>query len=210
MALWATLCSELDHLRTLRNGMHAMMVAIGVECLTKTQAMSPHKPAQHKSNHGSLVVTNWLLPEELPISATPYMLPETNAMLSWIRTLHDEEYPVQRWSWWQLYLDAVLTIPSFGPWYHVNAKQWRSGACQPSENFQRKARWFSKYLTKLYKSCNVQLPLMHALPRGTSIAFWTATIPVRVSVSKTSQLDQWFGEHFPCASKTSDLRRINM
>ena len=208
MQQWEQLCCDLDHQRSLRNSMHNMMISIGVECLTKTQALSAQKPAISRNKQRHLPMTPWALPEELPAEAMPYILSETQAMLHWIRTLQTGEHPVQRWSWWQIFLDAWLTLPNFGPWYHVTAKQWRSGVTQPSETFQRKARWFSKYLTKLYKACNVSLPLLHALPNGTAIAFWTATLPVTVAASRTAELDEWFGKFFPCASKTADLRKI--
>ena len=104
-------------------------------------------------------------------------------------------------------MDAWIHIPCFGPWYHVSHKQWKSGASQPPETFQRKARWFSKYLTKIYKSCKVELPVKHAMPSGASIAFWTTTLPVRVPESRTAMLDDWFGKLFPCASKTADFKK---
>ena len=151
-----------------------------------------------------------MLPVELPLSSRPYIIPETTALLGWMRDLHCGEVPVQRWSWWQLFLDAWLTIPTFGPWYNVNQKQWMGGSNQPSETFQRKARWFAQYITKLCKSCQVELPLMHTMPHGSIVAFWTKTLPVQVPTRRTEALDEWLGRYFPCATKTADFRQITL
>lgn len=210
MECWKELTQQLDHRRSLRDGMHAMLVAIGVECLMNAQKkIQPKQPAA-KQMLRPLDMTAWNLPLELPPAAKPYVVPETAAILQWIDGLHDSTKPVQRWSWWQLYLDAWLNVPNMGPWYHVNSKQWKGGRSQPPESFQRKARWFSQYLTKLSKACQVSLPLQHASPNGTAIAFWTTTLPIRAELSRTEALDSWFGRHMPCASRTSDLRKINM
>ena len=152
----------------------------------------------------------WQFPEQLPVAAQPYVLPETQPMLEWIRFLHMPDNPVQIWSWWQLFLDAWLHIPMFGPWYHANQHKWKAGSLQPSETFQRKARWFSQYVTKLAKACHLELPLQHRLPSGSTIAFWTKTLTVRAPPQRTHKLDQWFGHYFACASKTADLKQIHM
>ena len=186
-----------------------MLVAIGVECMSRTQALKSAQPKLERPPP-TLQMSSWVLPKDLPFEAGQYLLPETPSMLQWIHDLHSAEHPVQRWSWWQLYLDAWLQLPNFGPWYHVASKKWRPGASQPPETFQRKARWFSKYVTKLYKTCRVTLPLQHATPSGSAIAFWTTTLPVCVPISRTTILDEWFGLHFPCASKTADLKRIHL
>ena len=92
----------------------------------------------------------------------------------------------------------------------LTASNGKGDAASPLRVSQRKARWFSQYLTKLSKACQVSLPLQHASPNGTAIAFWTTTLPIRAELSRTEALDSWFGRHMPCASRTSDLRKINM
>eukprot|EP00435_Cladocopium_sp_Y103_P023516 s1323_g5.t1 len=210
MECWTKLCGDLDAMRKLRDGMHKMLLAIGVECLTNPAKQSQPKSTNHKTKVVQLTMKEWMLPEDLPPAAHQYILPETEAMLSWIRELHDTTRPVQRWSWWQLFLDAWLNIPSFGPWYHTKQKQWKGGASQPPESFQRRARWFSQYITKISKACQLDLPLEYALPNGSAIAFWTRTLPIRALPSRTEALDEWFGQHLPCISKTADLKQINM
>ena len=186
-----------------------MLVNIGLECVRKTAKNSiPKQPCKHALQ--PLIMTSWQFPSDLPPAAKPYILSETSAIVTWVHDLHDERFPVQRWSWWQLFLDAWLTIPNLGPWYHVQQKQWKAGTTQPPEPFLRKARWFSKYMNKLSVACDIKLPLEHASPQGTVIAFWTATLPVRVSMQRTETLDTWLGQYLPCASKTSDLRKIHM
>eukprot|EP00435_Cladocopium_sp_Y103_P042393 s1318_g11.t1 len=210
MSLWGQLCTQLDTLRQLRDNMHKMILNIGMTCLTKMPPPVSNKPAPAQFQPKALQMTQWKMPMPLPPEAHHYMLPETPAILRWIESLHDTSQPVQRWSWWQLYLDAWLSIPKFGPWYHVNQKQWKPGAMQPPEPFLKKARWFSKYMHKISKVCNVQLPLQLASPSGSVIAFWTATLPVQVSPERTKAVDAWLGNHLPCASRTADLRKINL
>ena len=210
MTHWEVLCAQLRELRKLRDSMHRMMLNIGLHCINKMQAsQAPTQPAC-QVNQKPLLMTEWKLPESLPLAAQPYIIDETQALSEWIKSLHNDTLPVQRWSWWQLFVDALLHVPRFGPWYNVGRKQWMTGALQPPEPFLKKARSFSKYLHKLSKACNVQLPLMHATPSGTAIAFWTATLPVQVSPERTEQLDQWFGTHLPCAGKTADLRKVSL
>eukprot|EP00435_Cladocopium_sp_Y103_P076084 s49_g76.t1 len=202
MEVWHHLCQSLDRMRSLRDGMHIMMLNIGLTCLTSINNQSTHKPPPAKSCPKALTMTQWKFPQSLPPEAKHYMISETPALLRWIDSLHDDSMPVQRWSWWQLFLAAWLEIPQFGPWYHVNSKQWKPGTSQPPESFLRKARWFSKYLHKLSKVCKVELPLQHAMPCGSVIAFWTATLPVQVHPSRTDNLDHWLGKHLPCLKET--------
>ena len=210
MRCWVQLCHEMDARRDLRNAMHKLLLSIGLECLVKIQKQSPQHPPAAKQRSDPIDMSQWMLPAVLPLEAKPYMIKETPAVIQWITNLHDPHAPVQRWSWWQLFLDAWLNIPEFGPWHHVSQKCWKSGATQPPETFQRKARWFSKYLAKLFKACTIDLPMRHAMPCGSAIAFWTSTLTVRAPVKRTEILDIWFSQFFPCAVKTADLRTINM
>lgn len=210
MNCWDSLCSNLSSLRTLRDGMHRMLIRIGIECLTSQhKQVQPQQPAS-KPTQAAPIMQQWSLPQELPIASKPYIIPKTSALIQWISDLHDSTFPVQRWSWWQLFLDAWMQIPMMGPWYHVNQKQWKGGSTQPHETFQRKARWFAQYVTKLSKSCDVPLPLQHMMPSGSIITFWTKTLTVRVPSHRTDALDSWFGRHITCATKTADFKRINL
>eukprot|EP00435_Cladocopium_sp_Y103_P002771 s4965_g1.t1 len=208
MTTWAKLCAQLDDMRNLRDAMHRMLLEIGFMCMAKTPNTSIATPTV-KIPITSLPMTSCTLPLQLPPEAHLYVLPETPAILRWIQALHDHTQPVQRWSWWQLYLDAWLHIPHAGPWYHNGQKQWKPGKIQPPEPFLRRTKWFSRYLHKLSRVCQVELPLQLAMPNGTSIAFWTATLPVQVAPERTAALDEWFGRFLPCAGKTSDLRKAS-
>eukprot|EP00435_Cladocopium_sp_Y103_P027778 s1703_g6.t2 len=129
MTLWSTLCSKLDAMRTLRDHMHCMMLAIGVFCLTHSKPSTDHPPPPVLFQPKALPMHSWKMPSQLPLEAQPYMLPETPALLGWIESLHEESHPVQRWSWWQLYLDAWLRIPQFGPWFLLNGRSsWMTGS----------------------------------------------------------------------------------
>eukprot|EP00435_Cladocopium_sp_Y103_P013223 s3565_g3.t1 len=207
MLSWTVLCTQLDHMRTLRDAMHRMLIDIGLMCMAKPTPATQSTSPSPKPPPASLPMTSWKLPQQLPPEAHQYVLPETPAILRWVHSLHDDAKPVQRWSWWQLYLDAWQQIPHFGPWYHNGRKQWKPGRIQPSETFLRRAKWFSRYLHKLCKVCQVDLPLQLAMPNGTTIAFWTATLPVQVANERTAAMDEWFGSFLPCAGKTSDLRK---
>ena len=210
MAQWQALCEQLDQRRDLKKRFHQMLLDIGLTCISKAQPRSLPKPQPSKASLQPLPMTQWRFPTEMPAEAQPYVLPETEALTKWIASLHNDALPVQRWSWWQLYLDAYLNIPQFGPWYHVNHKQWKAGSSQPPDPFLRRARSFSKYMHKLSEACHVTLPLQHATPSGSIIAFWTATLPVQVPSERTTKLDEWFGNFLPCASKTTDLRKVNL
>lgn len=210
MQQWSNLCNHLDRLRDLRSRFHQMILEIGISCISKAKPSDLPKPQPSKASLQPLPMTDWRFPTDMPIEAQPYILPETPALVDWIASLHDDTKPVQRWSWWQLYLDAVLHIPQFGPWYHVSQKQWKAGSLQPPDPFLKKARSFSKYMHKLSRACKVRLPLLHATPSGSFIAFWTATIPVQVATERTFQIDETLGRFLPCASKTTDLRQVTL
>eukprot|EP00435_Cladocopium_sp_Y103_P071758 s627_g38.t1 len=106
MKCWTLLCSELDYMRELRQGFHKPLVEVGLECLTKSTKPHPIKPAESAKPASPLPMTEWVLPDDLPMTAQQYVIPETSALLAWIHELHDSTKPVQRWSWWQLFLDA--------------------------------------------------------------------------------------------------------
>ena len=173
MESWHHLCSQLGHLRCLRDGLHTMLLNIGVECLLKRPETSAKQATSGKLHETQLVMmTKWEFPEELPPEAAPYAIPELEDIRTWISILHDTGQPVQRWSWCQLYVDAAFRVKSSGPWYHTNAKQWKGGMTQPPEPFLGRAQWFSQFLTKLAKTCKLalgrstQVPLEASLPSG--------------------------------------------
>ena len=206
---WTTLCQQLDSIRHLRNGLHLMLEQIGTECLLKHPDTYVRQTHPARAQTAQLVMTDWRFPVELPPEAAPYAIPECKDILTWIDTLHNDEQPVQRWSWWHLYIDATFHVPSFGPWYHVNAKKWKGGSTQPPEPFLRRARWFAQFLTKLAKSCNLKLPTKHTSTAGSHITFWTTTVPVKVSQDRTTAIDRWLQGYLPCACKTADLRKVD-
>eukprot|EP00435_Cladocopium_sp_Y103_P065909 s728_g28.t1 len=207
MRSWDTLCDQLDELRRLRHAMHQMMINIGIDSITKQPSKKPAVKAV-RYQQPTLPMTDWQLPDQLPDEAAPYLIPEINKIVQWISSLHDTSHKVQRWSWWQLYVDACLHVSQLGPWYHTNTKKWHGGHNQPAEPFLRKTRWFAQFLTKLFKCCGVALPLAHAPPHGSIRAFWTATLPVQVDDSRTVDIDEKLQQYLPCASKTSDLRCV--
>eukprot|EP00435_Cladocopium_sp_Y103_P008857 s4521_g2.t1 len=208
MHSWSVLCKQLDELRSLRDDLHAMLLNIGIECLLKNPNTYFRQTQHARLNAAPLVMTEWRFPEELPPAAEPYKIPELQDMFSWIHSLHDEAQPVQRWSWWQLYVDATNHVPAFGPWYHTSTKRWKGGNVQPPEPFLRKARWLAQFLTKLAKACSLKLPTEHTSAAGSIISFWTTTLPVRVPLARTEEIDSWLRTFLPCAEKTADLRRV--
>ena len=208
MTSWQVLCQQLDHLRKVRDDLHSLLLNIGVECLFKRP--DPHvKHSSFVRRHDvQLVMTEWKFPQTMPAQAQPYQIPELPDVLTWIELLHNNAYPVQRWSWWQLYVDAVLHVKKIGPWYQPGTKQWKGGLQQPPETFLRKSRWMAQFLTKLAKACQLKLPTDHTSAAGSHIAFWTTTLPVQVPPARTEAIDEWLRQFLPCASKTADLRRI--
>eukprot|EP00435_Cladocopium_sp_Y103_P003740 s2039_g1.t1 len=197
MHSWSVLCKQLDTLRALRDDLHTMLLNIGIECLLKNPNTYFRQTQHARLNVAPLVMTDWRFPDELPPAAEPYKIPELQDMFSWIHSLHDDTQPVQRWSWWQLYVDATPHVPAFGPWYHTSAKRWKGGNVQPPEPFLRKARWLAQFLTKLAKACSLKLPTEHTSAAGSIISL--STLPVRVPLSRTEEIDSWLRTFLPQA-----------
>lgn len=159
-------------------------------------------------NNMPLVMTDWRLPTDWPPEAHQYAIPESRSLVTWVESLHNTSFSVQRWSWWQLYIDAFLEVPGCGPWYHVNSKKWKGGQTQPPEAFLRRSRWFSKFFSKLARACKVSLPLEHTSVAGSKISFWTSSLPVQVPLARTQRIDDWLGQYITNACKTADLRKV--
>eukprot|EP00435_Cladocopium_sp_Y103_P014980 s1304_g3.t1 len=209
LTCWKLLCQQLDFLRSHRDALHAMLLNIGVECLLKNPN-NYFRQSVHRHHAQQLVMTDWKFPSPLPAAAKPYRIPELEDMMQWITGLHDDTLPVQRWSWWQLCIDASINIRNFGPWYKTNAKQWYGGTLQPPEPFLKRARWLAQFLTRLAKACDMNLPTELTSASGSHISFWTTTLPVQVPVARTDAVDDWLrflcvlhlcrvGEAFSCA-----------
>ena len=205
---WISMCDDLSHLRALRMTCHQVFIRIGEASLRLHAQHSQTEPVSvpPRIQQQSIEMVPWQFPAvDFP---DRFVIPELDNLMSWVASLHSDAPLVQRWTWWELYIDACLHYPEVGPWYNTKCHCWRGGDTAPDVPFLKRARSFAKFLTQLAKSLDFQLPAALAYPASAHIAFWATTLPVRVDHARQCAVDQWLRVHISSASRTSDLRCV--
>lgn len=187
--LWCASSRALKHARRLKQKFHDMLIAIGKCCTMKNKTSPEAAPKEGYLEPRALVMSPWQFPDVLPEGGGSYMIPEYQAMVRWIRSLHGDEGSVQRWSWCQLTLDAIQMIPDFGPWYQLSAKQWQSGQLKKGRKLQDMAKSFALWMTRVSKKVlGLQLPMRYCQPTSTILCFGTQTLPVVVPQARANHI----------------------
>ena len=132
--------------------------------------------------------TDWRLVEFLPQTAKSFRVDEWVLIYKWIGTFH-ETGMVQRWSWYQLYMDFLLDHKQGGPWYASSKKRWANARERPEADFAQQSRWFAKYVTKLARNLYMPLPTIVSRPDSYTIFFWCTTLPVRINEARRARVD---------------------
>ena len=204
---WNHMCTDLAHCRALRQTCHKLFTRIGEESIKQHTPVLPSEPATVPFRPPApLEMIPWQFPDtEIP---NRFVIPELTDIFTWVASLHSDGAVTQRWSWWELYIDACLQCPSIGPWYDSKRQCWRGGDSAPSAPFLKRARSFSKFLTQLAKHLDLKLPTALAVPASAHLAFWTNTLPVCTVPARQLAIDSWLGVHISGAAKTADLRCV--
>ena len=204
---WHKMCADLAHTRALRQTCHSLFIRIGDESLKRLTPVVPCEPAQWPPNPPASIE---MVPWQFPAHDVPsrFAIPELDSLFAWVASLHSDGPQPQRWSWWELYVDACLQCPNLGPWYDSKSHRWYGGDTAPDVPFLKRARSFSKFITQYAKHLDFKLPTALSLPASAHIAFWTNTLPVCTDPARLRAVDSWLGVHISGAARTSDLRCV--
>ena len=207
MRLWDHMCTDLAHSRQCRRTCHELLLKIAKDSMSKHQIASQVEPQPlPRNSQPALQMTPWLLElSDLPWS---FNIPAISPFQEWVHSLHSVDGTVQRWSWWELCIDAQLRYPLLNPWYNTKQHRWLSGTNAPSVPFLKRARSFSKFVTQIAKAIDQVLPTQLACPASAHLSFWTTTLPVVATQARQTAVDQWLGQHVTGASRTRDLRSV--
>lgn len=201
-----------DALRTQRNlkrKLHEMLIAIGQHCTlhAKQNAADP-EPTLGYLEPRQLEMAEWRFPDQLPFECQSYMVPEYAEMRAWMDSLQTDTGQIHRWSWFQLVLDGVRRVPSFGPWYQLSTKQWMSGQYRKERNLQEMAKSFGLWMTRLSGRLGLKLPMVYCHPSSGILAFGCKTLPVCVDSGRQLELEQFLAQKIKVARKPSDLAEV--
>ena len=207
MRSWENMCTDLARRRQCRSTCHELLVRIAKDSMHKHQLASQIEPQPlPRHTQPPLQMQPWLLqPDDLPWR---FKIPAHDDFLEWVRSLHADDGVVQRWSWWELYIDAQLRYPLLNPWYSTKQHRWMSGTPAPDVPFLKRSRSFSKFITQYAKAIAQPLPTQLACPASAHLSFWCTTLPVTTTVARQIEIDRWLGQHLTGASRTKDLRSV--
>ena len=207
MRAWDTMCNDLNRRRQCRHTCHELILRIAKDSMHQHQLASQLEPQPlPRLAQSAMQMTPWLLPpENLPWR---FHIPALDQFQEWVSSLHTNEGIVQRWSWWELYIDARLRYPLLNPWYSTKQHRWMSGTSAPDVPFLKRTRSFAKFVTQYAKAVGIHLPTKLACPASAHLSFWSTTLPVTTSQSRQTEVDRWLGLHVTGASRTSDLRSV--
>lgn len=191
LAVWTDLHNETQRLLELRRVVHTVLITVGEAAIEMTKANRASKNSEQISadlQSDNIEFTDWRLVEFLPQTAKSFRVDEWVLIYKWIGTFH-ETGMVQRWSWYQLYMDFLLDHKQGGPWYASSKKRWANARERPEADFAQQSRWFAKYVTKLARNLDMPLPTIVSRPDSYTIFFWCTTLPVRINEARRARVD---------------------
>ena len=192
---WEILKEELAEIEKLRKWTHHVLIRVGHLAMDKLKEKRYTEDSETQVTvHTKLPYIHWTFPAVLPSSLKSYAIPEWKDIHDWILSLHSEGETMYL-SWYQLYADFSLTYPGKGPYYKPSAKKWKGGKERPEAHFAQKSRWFATFFTKMAKQLDFILPTRHCRPSSFTTAFWSACLPVTMTIDRHQRLENWLRSH---------------
>eukprot|EP00438_Fugacium_kawagutii_P008774 Skav220294 [mRNA] locus=scaffold2356:24733:28644:- [translate_table: standard] len=196
--LHAQLVGETHQLDSLRQALHASIIAIGEKVVQGAKPLLPSEPDDEtpeptvatNAPGQPLAFQSWSLPSELPGSARRYNIADWGVIQPWVSGLQ-EGAQIMMWSWHQLYADFQLHHPGVGPWFHLAKQRWESGGTMPTVPFTTRSRWLSQFLQGVARVLDIQIPWCKAHPASCVLSFWTNCVKVRVDRQRQTAVDEW-------------------
>ncbi len=191
LATWTALSNEVNQLLELRRIVHATLISVGEAAIEMTKDHRECKNSQQVSadiQSDVIEFKEWRLVQFLPPVAKAFEVDEWALIYRWIGTFH-ESGMVQRWSWYQRYMDFLLDHKQGGPWYASSKKRWVSARDKPAGNFAQQSRWFARHVTKLARKLDTPLPSIVSRPDSFTIFFWCVTLPVKTTEARSARVD---------------------
>lgn len=210
LELWEESREALQRTRALRDNFHSVLIAIGQHCTMAKSTEQGQQPQETYFEPRVLTMVPWLLPDALEGEASYYHVPEYAAIATWVKSLHQADGVIQRWSWHQLSLDAARQIKHFGPWYKHTTKEWKSGSQKQRRTVQQVGRAFALWMIRPAQALHIELPLVYCRPTSPLLCYGCATLPVQVQVGRGEYLDRYLAEHIRVAKKPGDLKDVPM
>ena len=206
LQVWNNLSKEISFLKEAKKWVHKIHVETGKLALTMQakQKANVKEPWFDDDLQTEPRYVAWTFPETIPDTLPTFQVHDWSEIHSWIRSLH-QTGNIYSLSWFQLAADLSFEKPGRGPWYHYNAKVWKSAACRPSSTFSKKTRWLSDFLLRLSKLLEQTLPTQFCRPDSYTIAFRTSCLTVRMERERFDRLENWLQSHRYIFHKPSDL-----
>ena len=192
LAVWQTLKAETEQLLGLRRLAHSVIISVGEAAIELSRKFREQRNSDVFSvdvQSGAAQFQPWQLVECLPPVAKAFATDEWPLIYKWIGSFH-ETGVVQRWSWYQLYMDFLLDHKQGGPWYASSKKRWVSAKDRPNCGFAQQSRWFARYITKLATKLQTPLPTVVSRPESFTIFFWCTTLPVKTTEARRVRVDE--------------------
>ena len=201
---WTQAQADIHKSRSLRDSLHAMLINIGLDSMTKRTHTPPDVTCPTPGIVPQPVTMEpWLFPQDHECHPN-YRLPRHEEIIAWNHGLHLDDGVPQRWSWWELYVDISFVLPSFAPAYSIPKNKWIEGDVEGIP-FLKRTKSFARYMHRLAKQLSIELPARHTRPQTCHISWWTKTLPVRVPLARSAAIDAWLGKYVSGITKTSDL-----
>ena len=212
LAQWQTLKAETEQLLSLRSKVHNVIISVGEAAIELSRKHKEQRSSENFSvdvQSGEVQFQPWQLVQILPPAAKSFEVDEWALIYKWIGSFH-ETGVVQRWSWYQLYMDFLLDHKQGGPWYASSKKRWASARDRPNCGFAQQSRWFAKYITKLATKLQTPLPTVVSRPESFTIFFWCTTLPVKTTEARRVRVDEALALSRATYRQPSDMTDVTL
>eukprot|EP00438_Fugacium_kawagutii_P009704 Skav211707 [mRNA] locus=scaffold2852:13650:23301:- [translate_table: standard] len=215
LTVWQKLRQEIVELSQMRECLHTTLIEVGrlaQHKQTETQKQMQTSEATSDLAMPPASFEPWKFNMHQP-ALEPFICADTPDFTAWMEDLHEGSGPVQFWSWQQLFIDFRLRYPGKGPWYareRWNRMVWKEGESCTVTNFNKRAKWFRSWVTRMAAASETPLDPKFVRPSSHMFTYWTYCLPVRTTVERSEAVNAWLLQWLPVYKCQKDMRHIEL
>ena len=207
---WLQAVSDLEAARVLRDQVHATMLQVSEDAVTKDTPAIVTDPPQTAFPLPLLEPTLPMLPQRPQTTTDKLVGQGWDTFSAWSRSLQSPTAPIVHIPWLYILIDFVLRSGSGGirPSHNFSSWQWLSRTEATELELQDRIKWFRLFLIRIHKLEGLPLSTHYARPTSRTTVFWAHCLTCRMDEDRFRKVEDYihkFKATLTCGADLCDL-----
>ena len=207
---WLKAVEDLDAARVLRDQIHATMLRVSEDAVTRDVPAPADDPPQTAYPLPVPEPTLPILPLRPQTVTHKLVGPGWDCISGWSRSLQTQTAPVVHIPWLYLLIDFVLSTGDGGvrPSRNFSSWQWLTREDAKEFDLQDRIKWFRLFLIRIHKLEGCPLSTNYLRPTSRTTLFWAHCVTCRMEEGRFKQVESFIHQFKASLQCGADLGSI--